>query len=154
RVYEALTVRNRPVANETPEQRRRRVASADTEYPKASAALSRMLLGPVASRLGSKRVLIASEGVLQYVPFAALPAPTGGGWRMADGGAKEGKSAMDRRLIREHEVVNLPSASVLAVLRRETAGRQPAAKAVAVLADPVFHDDDSRVRPPGRAGGV
>jgi CHAT domain-containing protein len=42
--------------------------------------------------------------------------------------------------------VNLPSASTLAVLRRELAGRQPAARAVAVLADPVFEPDDARVK--------
>ncbi|MFY9574277.1 MAG: CHAT domain-containing protein [Blastocatellia bacterium] len=55
--------------------------------------------------------------------------------------AKGGNST----LIEEHEVVNLPSASALAVLRRETAGRKPAAKAVAVLADPVFDKDDDRL---------
>jgi CHAT domain-containing protein len=47
----------------------------------------------------------------------------------------------------EHEIVHLPSASTLAVLRRELAGRQPAPKTVAVLADPVFSADDGRVRP-------
>jgi CHAT domain-containing protein len=39
----------------------------------------------------------------------------------------------------------------LAVLRRELAGRQPAAKAVAVLADPVFSSDDARVKTNGKA---
>ncbi len=42
--------------------------------------------------------------------------------------------------------MNLPSASTLAVLRRELSGRTPAAKTVAVLADPVFDKDDVRVR--------
>jgi len=36
--------------------------------------------------------------------------------------------------------------SPLATLRRETAGRKPAEKSLAVLADPVFTDDDTRVR--------
>src|SRR5207249_4260207 len=48
-------------------------------------------------------------------------------------------------LVEEHEIVTLPSASALAVLRRETGQRKPAPKAVAVLADPVFEQDDSRV---------
>src|SRR5262249_49008489 len=73
RVYEILTARNHSAPNETPEQRRRRVDLADAEYPKAPATLSRMLLAPVASQLGSKRLLIVSDGMLQYVPFAALP---------------------------------------------------------------------------------
>ena len=34
-----------------------------------------MLLGPVAAELGKKRLLVVSDGALQYVPFAALPTP-------------------------------------------------------------------------------
>ena len=75
RVYELLTASRRLVPNEAPQERRQRLARAEAEYPKASAALSQMLLGPVASQLGNKRLLIVSEGVLQYVPFAALPVP-------------------------------------------------------------------------------
>src|SRR5512145_998427 len=55
-------------------------------------------------------------------------------------------SPLPTPLIVNNEVVHLPSASALAVLRRELAGRQPAAKAVAVLADPVFSADDARVK--------
>jgi CHAT domain-containing protein len=43
------------------------------------------------------------------------------------------------------EVVALPSASALAVQRRLLAGRPPAAKRLAVLADPVFDPRDPRV---------
>jgi CHAT domain-containing protein len=52
-------------------------------------------------------------------------------------------------LIAEHEIVNLPSASTLAVLRRELRGRPPAAGQVAVLADPVFDRADPRVKVEG-----
>jgi CHAT domain-containing protein len=38
-----------------------------------------------------------------------------------------------------------PSASVMSVLREDMAGRKPADKAVAILADPVFSADDSRI---------
>jgi CHAT domain-containing protein len=48
-------------------------------------------------------------------------------------------------MIVEHEIINLPSASVLAVLRREVAGRKPPDKTVAVLADPVFDSSDPRI---------
>jgi CHAT domain-containing protein len=48
-------------------------------------------------------------------------------------------------LITEHEIVNLPSASVLALLRQQTHDRKAAPKEVAVLADPVFDKDDPRV---------
>ena len=53
----------------------------------------------------------------------------------------------DVPLIVNHEIVTAPSASVVAVLRQETAGRKPAAKALAVLADPVFNGGRSRASP-------
>jgi CHAT domain-containing protein/tetratricopeptide (TPR) repeat protein len=105
------------------------------EYLTAAAGLSRTLLGPVAGKLGKKRLLIVADGMLHYVSFGALPDPnslnaSAGGWQP---------------LVVEHEIVNLPSATTLAVLRRELAGRKPAARTVAVLADPVFSEDDERI---------
>src|SRR5262245_6821509 len=136
RIYELLIARNQHLPNETPERRRRRLEQAEAEYPKTSATLSQMLLGPVASELGNKRLLIVSDGVLQYVPFAALPSP----------------AAPDSRpLVVDNEIVSLPSVSVLGVLRRESAGRKPAGKALAVLADPVFSKDDPRVQSSGKS---
>jgi len=92
------------------------------------------VLGPVAAQLQNKRLLIVSDGALQYIPFAVLPAPSTSG------------SKTPAPLVAEHEIVNLPSASVLAVLRREEINRKPAGKAVAVLADPVFATRDDRVQ--------
>jgi hypothetical protein len=48
-------------------------------------------------------------------------------------------------LIVNHEIINLPSASVLAELRRQEIGRGKSPKAVAVLADPVFDPRDERL---------
>src|SRR5262245_35658693 len=48
-------------------------------------------------------------------------------------------------LIANHEVVNLPSASALAIIRLEAAGRQAAQKTLAALADPVFDTSDPRL---------
>ncbi len=148
RIYEILTARNQFTSKETPEQRRLRLEAADVEYPKASAALSQMLLGPVASQLGSRRLVIVSEGLLQYLPFAALPKPAAGagGWGLGAGRiAPQPPVPSPRPLIVDHEVVSLPSASVLGVLRRETAGRGAAPRTVAILADPVFDRGDPRV---------
>jgi CHAT domain-containing protein/tetratricopeptide (TPR) repeat protein len=138
RVYEMLTARNQMLANETPEQRRKRIEQSDAEYPKTSAALSRMLLGPVAAELKSKRLIIVGEGLLQYTAFAALPTPD----------PRPGVVASP--LIADHEVISLPSASVLAVLRQEAAGRGTPDKTVAVFADPVFDRNDPRIRLPGK----
>jgi CHAT domain-containing protein len=139
RFYQLLTERGTPVPNETLAQRQQRLAHVDTDYPQAAANLSRMLLAPVAAELGQKRLLIVAEGVLQYVPFAALPSPG---------------DDVERPLIVDHEIVNLPSASVLAVLREEFGNRKPASKAVAVIADPVFSASDSRLAQAVKTGGA
>jgi tetratricopeptide (TPR) repeat protein len=43
--------------------------------------LSQMLLAPVMNQLGNKRLLIVGDGVLQSIPFAALPIPEKSGVR-------------------------------------------------------------------------
>ncbi|HEX2272155.1 MAG TPA: tetratricopeptide repeat protein, partial [Pyrinomonadaceae bacterium] len=60
RCYELLTARNRFVKFETEVEKRERVRKADAEYPIAAAALSHMLLGPVAAQLGEKRLLVVA----------------------------------------------------------------------------------------------
>jgi CHAT domain-containing protein len=79
-------------------------------------------------------LLIVSDGALQYIPFAALPTPDASGVP----------------LVAEHEIANLPSASVLERLRREAIDRKTAPMAVAVLADPVFDEEDARVKAGGK----
>ncbi|HEV8483386.1 MAG TPA: CHAT domain-containing tetratricopeptide repeat protein [Blastocatellia bacterium] len=140
-IYKLITARNQKVRFETPAERRTRIAKADAEYPMVAARLSQMLLDPVAALLGSRRLLIVSDGALQYLPFQMLPAP----------GTSRKNAREARPLIFDHEVVCLPSASTLAVLRRELADRKPATKTLAVLADPVFEKNDERVQPGGRS---
>lgn len=93
----------------------------ETDARRRLAELRRLLLDPVAPLLPGKRLLIVGDGVLQSVPFAALPEPGSG-----------------EPLVAGHEIVTLPSVSVLAELRREAAGRPRAPKALWVLADPDF----------------
>src|SRR5689334_1923439 len=66
RCYELLTARNRYVKFETVDEKRERVKQADADYPSAAAALSEMLLGPVAAELKQKRLLIVPDGALEY----------------------------------------------------------------------------------------
>jgi CHAT domain-containing protein/predicted negative regulator of RcsB-dependent stress response len=132
RVRDLLTA-PQPKSGENSAQSLARIKEAEAGYWPQAATLSRLLLGPAASQLGAKRLLIVADGALQYLPFGVLPVP--------------GSQTMPVPLIVEHEIVHLPSASALAVLRRELAGRRSAPKAVAVLADPVFSADDGRVKP-------
>lgn len=131
-VYDSLTARNRKVENETLAQRQMRWARAESDYPKVAGQLSKMVLAPVAAEIRGKRLLIVSDGALQYIPFAALPTP-------------ETISGTPVPLIARHEIVSLPSASILAVLRRQQNDRRVPAKTVAVLADPVFSSRDGRL---------
>src|SRR4030095_2426305 len=123
RVRELLTA-PQPQPGDTEAKYQARVKEATESYWMQAAELSRMLLGPVASQLGRKRLAIVADGALQYIPFAALPAPSPGN----DEGRNSGAEAQP--LFVEHEIVSLPSASTLATLRRETAGRKPAEKSL------------------------
>lgn len=105
--------------------------------------LGRMLLGPVAQRLRDQRLVIVADGALHFVPFAALTLPT----------------TRDVPVLSRHEVVYLPSASVLARQRElgastERAAAQPTktqptktqpTKTVAIFADPIFERQDPRL---------
>jgi CHAT domain-containing protein len=85
------------------------------------------MIAPFTEQLRRKRLVIVADGALQYIPFGSLRTPQGS------------------PLIADHEIVNAPSASTLALLRQEAQGRKPAPKVVAVLADPVFDRHDPRL---------
>ena len=104
----------------------------EEETTEVAAALSRLIVQPAATEIIGKRLMIVADGALQYVPFGALP-------EMMEGDNNRSP------LIINHEIVNLPSANSLALLRREMKTRQPAAKTIAIFADPVFTADDSRL---------
>jgi len=104
-----------------------------TGHELKAAKLSHMLLAQAYNVIRGKRLLIVADGVLHYIPFGALPAP--------------GRPASTPRtpLIAEHEVISLPSASTLALLRKEMVSRKPPPKVAAIFADPVFSAGDPRV---------
>ncbi|MEG3974438.1 CHAT domain-containing protein [Microcoleus sp. herbarium8] len=100
----------------------------------ANNALSQIILQPVAAQLAQKRLLIVGDGVLNYLPFAALSLPV-----------KSGENA-NPPLIVDHEIVLLPSASTLGILRQNYSDRQPPTRTLAILADPVFSANDERIK--------
>jgi CHAT domain-containing protein len=94
----------------------------------AANQLSQLVLTP-AAKLKQKRLVIVPDGVLSYVPFATL-------------------TLNNQPLINQHELVNLPSSSSIALIRQETQNRKPAPKTLAILADPIFSADDQRLKTP------
>ena len=128
RLLRAITERNRNVRRESPAKRKARWDKSDEDYSDAAAALSKLILEPVAATLQQKRLVVVADGALQLVPFGLLLNPTERSF-----------------LIGKHEIVSLPSASVLALQRQELANRKRAPLSVAVIADPVFDLKDQRV---------
>ncbi len=95
-------------------------------------ALKKLIL-PDNLELGNKRILIVSDGALHYVPFSALS-------------NSEKINSNQGYLIDQHELISIPSASVLAVIRQELAHRKSAPNPLAVFADPVFSNNDDRLK--------
>lgn len=101
-------------------------------YWQVASRLSDTILGPVRDRIRSaKRIVVVTDGMLQYVPFAALPMP----------GDERAVPLADT-----HEVIYLPSASVLELLRSQAASRTQATNTLALFGDPVFSAEDARAR--------
>ena len=94
-----------------------------------STALAKLVLEPVAPYLDKPRLLLALDGALQYVPFAALPNP--------------GSEDAATRLITAHDIVAVPSLAAVAALPARGAVRP---KTLAIFADPVLSAADPRMR--------
>ena len=122
-VYDSLTARSVSKSLETPLQRQQRIAQADEQFRRTATELSNMILAPAATTLNRKRIVIVADGVLQYIPFAALT---------------KSHAAVAQPLVVQHELITLPSASTLAIQRRNLRGRKLAPQILAVLADPVL----------------
>ncbi len=135
RFHRLLEARGERLDFETREDHDRRIREADTEAGEVAAELSEMLLAPAASLLGSRRLLIVADGALHFLPWAALPEP--GRWGAA------GRDPAPP-LIARHELIDAPSASVVAALRERSRDRRPA-KTLAVVADPVYETPEANL---------
>jgi CHAT domain-containing protein/predicted negative regulator of RcsB-dependent stress response len=103
------------------------------------AALSKLVISPVCETLKQQRLLIVADGALQYVPFGALPS------LRDEGGEIKDDKKPSHPLIVDHEIINLPSATLLAALRHDASLRKKPERTIAVFADPVFDKDDVRL---------
>jgi CHAT domain-containing protein/tetratricopeptide (TPR) repeat protein len=106
-------------------------------YPPALCELSRALLGGVAPVFAHRRLVVIADGALAGLPFGALPDPV-------DPAVCAGAPA----LVDTHEIAYLPSVAVLLTQRRLLAGRPPAPRWLAEVADPVYERGDPRLGSP------
>lgn len=128
-----LKARLQDIANQGTSPDNIPIAGKKISITQAANQLSKFILAPVTKHLGQKRLVVVADGVLQYIPFAALTIP---------------QSSISQNnyqpLLLNHEIVNLPSASTIDILRKEIKERK-APKTLAVLADPVFSKQDERL---------
>ena len=92
------------------------------ELEKAIAALSKLVVAPVAGALNRNRIIVVADGPLNYIPFQLLL----------------DASTNNEPLIAKYEIVNVPSASILGQLRHEKQQRRRGTKMLAAFGDPVF----------------
>jgi CHAT domain-containing protein/Tfp pilus assembly protein PilF len=118
-----------------PESSKGENATANFRYQNLASTLSKLLLGPAKKLLDNKRLIIVPDGALHYLPFAALPDPS----------IEPAGNAAVTPLMVGHEIVILPSVSTIALIRDQVKDRKSAPKAIAILADPVYEINDSRI---------
>jgi CHAT domain-containing protein len=101
---------------------------SDNNLTKATAELAEMILSPVAAQLTGSRIIVVADDALNYIPFQLLP----------------NRSANNEPLVAKYQIINTPSASVLAQLRQEKQRRDPRTKVLAAFGDPVFESNYSQ----------
>jgi CHAT domain-containing protein len=121
----------KPVGGETLEQMRTRIADADSRYVSVARELSDIILGPVADKLGNKRIIVVPDGKLHTLAINALPLPN---------------TNSNEPILLTNEVVYQPSAQTFSLLTKlkgtEDADRR---RDLLVFSDPVFSKDDARL---------
>lgn len=137
-VYQLLIARQTPVESVKGDYQAF-IDAADKTLPEKATRLSQMILGPIAKELGTRKLIVSTEGALQSIPFETLPAP--------DSAPANSEQFPDSLLINTHEISSLPSISILRAIRSEKRAASSPQRTVAVFADPVFSKNDERVSP-------
>ena len=111
-------------------------------FATSSNNLYKTALEPAATMIGDKRIVVVADGALNYIPFEALVTAGGG----------TDYSTLPY-LVMKNEIVYAPSASVLAVIRKQS-GPKATGKNILLVADPVFNSNDPRAKgAPGTTTG-
>lgn len=107
-----------------------RVRAAENDYANVSKALSNELFGSAYHQFAGKKLIVAADGRLHHFPVGALPMPA---------------AANDEPILLTNEVVYVPSATALKLLRMERKADAMPERDLLVFADPVFSKSDERV---------
>jgi CHAT domain-containing protein len=96
-----------------------------SELQTAIDEVSRLVIEPISDRLRTSRLIVVADGILQYVPFQILKT----------------SRAEQEPLISRFDIVDAPSASALAIVRRERLRREPGSNLLIGFGDAVFSSD-------------
>lgn len=119
------------------------ITEANSWADELSFDLVRNLLGPISARLTNQRLVIIADGPLLQLPFAALVHPA----------VPSNRPGEPRTLLVDrHEIVHLPSASLLAALRQRPLCSPT--RDLALFADAVYRADDPRLLQPGTTAAI
>ena len=99
--------------------------SEQTKLQTAIDEVSRLVVEPLSAKLQTSRLIVVPDGILQYVPFQILKT----------------SAAAQEPMISKFDIVDAPSASALAIVRRERLQRQPGSKLLIGFGDAVFSSD-------------
>ncbi|MEI6381871.1 MAG: CHAT domain-containing protein, partial [Cyanobacteriota bacterium ELA615] len=108
-------------------QQYHRVIKMKVSLKQVASPLRDILLAPVLPQIGNKRLIIVADGSLQTIPFSTI------------------NNINNEPLLQTNELINLPSASTLAILRDTKSPTKKPSKTLAIFADPVFTSDDPRL---------
>lgn len=137
KLYDSIIARQ-GVDGENNKDYQTRIEAADKLWPQEAKELSQMLLAPVYSQLGTRKLLLVTQGALQYLPFEILPVPVA-------------QTSEWSPLVKTNEIARLPSVSTLIAIRSQMDQTASPDNVVAVIADPVFSQNDDRVASAGLA---
>jgi CHAT domain-containing protein len=101
--------------------------SERSELQTAIDQVSRLVIEPVSAKLQTSRLILVADGILQYVPFQILRT----------------SADTNEPMISRFDIVAAPSASALAIVRRERLQRQAGSKLLIGFGDAVFSADYS-----------
>jgi len=117
----------RPLINSLTEaQSAATFVGADEAYRKAAQNLSDVILAPIAGQIRHKRLFFVNDRSLLNISFAGLPDPS--------------LPKTYQPLIVDHEIINLPSASVASAITAQRAQVPSANKSILIFANPAFAD--------------
>jgi CHAT domain-containing protein len=133
-VYQNLTARNVSNKDESAAQRQDRIQASDKQLQAAMCDLSDKILFPLVGRFNKPRLVFVCDEILQYIPFGAMPTPDI---------EKKNMKTYDP-LVNHFQILSVPSASALPLIRQEKQRVSRPEKLIAMFADPVFSADDPR----------